>query len=559
MRTPHETDNNYSSEYKEVISYYYELESKSQKIKINEWGMTDVGEPLHTIVLSQEGFFDVEAARQYNKTVLLINNGIHPGEPCGVDASMALVRDLIDDKNALVWDDLVIVIIPMYNIGGAKNRNSTTRANQNGPMEYGFRGNKKNFDLNRDFIKCDSKNAQTFNQLFNYWSPDIFVDTHTSNGADYSYTMTLISTMKDKLEKPLHDLLEDKLEPYLYDQMEKKNWGMIPYVYSRDTPDSGIRTFLDNPRYSSGYGSLHHTISFMPETHMLKPFKDRVESTYRFLETMIEFLALHGGEVRSARARSIKLAMTRKECVLNWEIDLSKSQKLLFKGYTAKYKPSKITGLDRLYYDQSEPFEKEIEFNKSYRPAGFIHKPNAYIIPQGYTKVIDRLKWNGVKMTKLNSDIELNVELYSIKKFNTTESAYEGHYLHSEVQTESFNKKWQFFKGDYLVLTDQESINYVIATLEPKAPDSFFAWNFFDGILMRKEYFSPYVFEDLAIEILASDPSLEAKLKAKQKADDEFAKDGQAQLEYIYENSPYYEQTHNIYPIARLHDLGQLK
>jgi hypothetical protein len=30
------------------------------------------------------------------------------------------------------------------------NRNSTSRTNQNGPEEYGFRGNARNFDLNRD-------------------------------------------------------------------------------------------------------------------------------------------------------------------------------------------------------------------------------------------------------------------------------------------------------------------------------------------------------------------------------------------------------------------------
>ena len=101
----------------------------------------------------------------------------------------------------------MIVIIPVYNVGGALNRGSYSRANQNGPEAYGFRGNARNLDLNRDFIKCDSRNARSFNRLFNQWKPDVFVDTHTSNGADYQYVMTLISTQKDRLGGALGEFL----------------------------------------------------------------------------------------------------------------------------------------------------------------------------------------------------------------------------------------------------------------------------------------------------------------------------------------------------------------
>ena len=560
MKTPHEKNNNYSASYDEVVDYYQQLESSSEYIHVKTWGKTDFGEPLRTVVLSKQGVADPQQARAMGKTILLINNGIHPGEPCGIDASMALTRDLVLKKEQdLDWSDLVIVIIPVYNIGGAKNRNTTSRANQAGPSAYGFRGNSRNYDLNRDFIKCDSKNAQTFNQIFNYWSPDIFVDTHTSNGADYQYTMTLISTQKDKLEKPLHDLLEDKLEPYLYQSMKEKNWEMIPYVYARDTPDKGIVSFLDYPRYSSGYAALKHTISFMPETHMLKPFKDRVESTYIFLETMVEYLSSEGGDVQKARAEAKHLSMTQKKHDLKWKIDTTKTERLLFKGYAAKYKPSEISGLERLYYDRAEPYEKEIDFSKSYVASHAVEKPTAYIIPQGYADVIDRLKWNGVAIETLSEDQELNVDLYRIVGFKTSGVAYEGHYLHSDIKVEKTNETWPFYKGDIIVKTDQESVRYIIETMEPEAPDSFFAWNFFDGILMQKEYFSPYVFEDLAVEILKENPDLKLRLDERKANDQEFAANAHAQLRFIYENSPHFERTHNIYPVARIQKLDQVK
>ena len=71
----------------------------------------------------------------------------------------------------------------------ALNRNSTTRTNQNGPESYGFRGNARNYDLNRDFIKSDTKNAKTFAQIFHLVQPDVFIDNHVSNGADYQYIL----------------------------------------------------------------------------------------------------------------------------------------------------------------------------------------------------------------------------------------------------------------------------------------------------------------------------------------------------------------------------------
>ena len=222
-----------------------------------------------------------------------MNNAIHPGEPCGVDATMMLTRDILEGK-VPIPEDLVLVLIPFYNISGGLNRNGYSRANQVGPEAHGFRGNARNLDLNRDFVKCDSKNARSFNLLFNKWQPHVMIDNHTSNGADYQYVMTLIATQKDRLAPELSNVLTENMLPDLYDQMADKGYEMTPYVYARNTPDEGIAGFLDYGRFSSGYASLHHTISFMPETHMLKPYKDRVWSTYEFMASMIRYLDGNG-------------------------------------------------------------------------------------------------------------------------------------------------------------------------------------------------------------------------------------------------------------------------
>ena len=290
----------------------------------------------------------------------------------------------------------MIIAIPFYNIGGGLNRGSFSRTNQLGPKAHGFRGNAKNLDLNRDFIKCDSKNAQTFNQLYNQWQPEIFIDNHTSNGADYQYTLTLIATQHNKLHPILANYMQRDLLPQLYAGMRQKNREMTPYVYARTTPDEGIAGFLDLPRYSSGYAALHHAISFMPETHMLKPFSGRVRSVYHFMDGMIKAIDKDHKKLVDMRKKVLRQIAQQDHFELNWALDFEQSDTLLFKGYEAKYKPSAISGIDRLYYDHNAPFEKEIPFFNYYKANLEVKKPIAYIIPQAYSKVIDRfeMEWS---------------------------------------------------------------------------------------------------------------------------------------------------------------------
>ncbi|MCR9290727.1 MAG: M14 family metallopeptidase [Bacteroidetes bacterium] len=552
FQTSFEKNSNSTPTYEEVIAFYKDLAKEYDELELQEWGMTDAGYPLHTVVLSLDKVFDPVSIKDKNKRVFFINNAIHPGEPCGVDATMMLFRDILQGTDLQsVVKDVVLVAIPIYNIGGALNRGSFSRTNQNGPEAYGFRGNAKNLDLNRDFIKCDSKNAQTFNQVFTYWQPDVFVDNHTSNGADYQYTMTLIATQKDKLDPHLSEYMNGEMLPRLYKEMAAKKWEMTPYVNVRNTPDEGIAAFLDLPRYSSGYAALHNCLSFTSEAHMLKPYKNRVLGTYALMESLIETIHDDSEKIASARKKSIQNTMEKDSFDLNWALNMEQKETFLFKGYEAKYKPSMVTGLDRLWYDHDAPYEKEIPFFNTYKTTAKVSKPVAYILPKAYVDVIERLNWNGVSIQKLSEDKIVEAEFYYIKDFKTR-NAYEGHYLHSKVEVEKETMNWQYYKGDYVIFVNQPSNRYLVETLEPQGADSYFAWNFFEGILQQKEYFSSYVFEDLATEYLDKNPDLKRRLAAKRAEDEKFAKSAWRQLEFVYQNSPHYERTHRLYPVARI-------
>lgn len=558
LTAPFELDSNTTATYHQAIAFYETLSLAYPQLHLQAHGSTDAGFPLHTAVLATNGAWQPQAAKAQGKTVLFINNAIHPGEPCGVDATMLLLRNWLQspEKMALL-DRLVVVAIPFYNIGGGLNRGAHSRANQNGPRAHGFRGNARNLDLNRDFIKADSRNAQTFNQIFADWQPDLFVDNHTSNGADYPYTISLIATQGDKLDPHLSDYLDNRLLPRLYADMEADGWEMTPYVYARSTPDEGIAAFLDLPRYSTGYAALHNTIGFMPETHMLKPFKDRVSSTYTFMDNLLQAAWEDHEAIQNAREQARAHTIQQDTFALNWALDMDRQVSQTFKGYTAKYKPSEVSGLQRLYYDRDAPYTKEIPYFKFYNTTISVQKPIAYIIPLAYQEVIERLRWNNVTLHRLTEDQTLKVEQYRIEDYKDR-AAYEGHYLHYGTTVTTEDRQQRYHKGDYVVLTNQPLNRYIVETLEPQAPDAFFSWNFFDGILMQKEYFSAYVFEDKAAAMLAADPELKAALEAKRAEDPKFAKSAQAQLNFIYERSPHYEPTYRLYPVSRLMDVQNI-
>ncbi len=548
--SPFEKNKGLTATYQELIDYYQVLDNKYEQMRIFDCGSSDIGKPINLIVLSRDKIFDPIAIRKQNKRILLINNGIHPGEPEGIDASMMLVRHMLE-KNSIP-KNLVICIIPVYNIDGMLNR-GISRVNQNGPESYGFRGNYQNLDLNRDFIKGDSENSRVFQKIFNTWQPEVFIDNHTSNGADYQYIMTLIPPQKDKLNPILSKYLSSRMLPDLYAKMKASNFEMTPYVNSiEETPDSGITGFLETARYSTGYAALHNTIGFMPETHMLKPYHQRVDGTYKFMEHVIEIVTRDADLI--AKNKQIADADVRVQVLfpLQWTLDDKSFSLLRFKGYEAKYKTSELSGLPRLYYDQNEPYEKDIRVFDHYLPSEIVKKPLAYIIPQSWQKVIDLMLLNNVNMKRLSADIEIESEMYYIDDYKTVNKPFEGHYLHSQVKLRTENQRMKYYKGDYIIYTDQTRNRYIVETLEPQGVDSFFAWNFFDSVLGQKEHFSDYVFEDEAARILKQNPEMLAKFEEDKKNNPRLFQSPSSQLDWVYRNSKYYEKTHLRYPVGRM-------
>ncbi|GGP03654.1 hypothetical protein GCM10010992_12850 [Cloacibacterium rupense] len=549
FKTPYEKGNgNQTTTYEEMVKFYDDLDKNFESISVVEKGKDDNGEPIRVVI------FNVSKTKKFKflNPVILINNGIHPGESDGIDATMMLMRELALGK-IKVPQNTKVAAIEAYNISGMQRRGKFSRANQNGPEEHGFRGNARNFDLNRDFIKNDTENAKAFQEIFHWLEPIYFIDNHVSNGADYQYTFTYISTNKERLGNSLGTYFHQEMQPKLIENLEKEKILSVPYVNIHgDTPDEGFPAFMDSPRYATGYTTLFNTAGTVAETHMLKPYKDRVKATYEYMKHSINFVDENYMKITEKMMEEFTNYLPKKKYTIKWKLDSTKYSFIDFKGYEAGKKPSDISGKPRLFYDRNKPFTRKVKFFDTYKTDKEIVIPTYYVIPKSETKIIENLKRNQIKIKEIQSDSLISVESYKITDFKTVKYPYEGHYLHYDTNVSKKSETLRFKKGDYLVPTKQIGVKFLLETLEPEAIDSYFNWNFFDGILSQKEYFSDYVFEDTAAELLKNNKALKTAFEMKKAVEKDFAENGAAQLEWVYKNSEYYEGTVNQYPIYRI-------
>jgi hypothetical protein len=541
-------EGNSTPSYPELITHLKKLSSIHKEIELYAMGQSDYGLPIYVCIVNgaRDSIKTFEKAK--NETTILINNAIHPGEPDGINACLIWLDKWIADGKKT--DNIpVIAFIPAYNIGGMMNRTTTSRANQNGPDEYGFRGNARNLDLNRDFIKMDSENAFTFCKLFHALQPDVFVDNHVSNGADYQYTLTYISQLKERMAPTLRKLVYGSMLPELTKNLRAKKWDLFPYVeLKEETPDSGIVAFNDLPRYAMGYAGLFNAISFTVETHMLKPFPERVRATLAFMEELIDWTKSNQNRIEQSRKTANQWVQNQTYFRFNYDLSEEKDS-INFKGFEHSYPVHEITGLKRLFYDRSKPYEKSIPHFNTYISKDSIRIPDFYVVGGQEKEVINRLEANKIKYRKVDKDSLINVKSFVISNFKSIDKPYEGHFKHKEMTYELEDYNYRLKSGDLLIPTKQNAAMFIHSVLQPKAEDSYFTWNFFDSYLQEKEYFSNYVFIDKIQEILEGDPVLKEEYINKKRDNEEFRNSEWQQLYFIYSKSKYFEPSYMRLPV----------
>ncbi len=539
----------------ECLGFYRELQSAHKEwMKISEPLLSGTDLKFHNA--GQIKLVCITNFSKKNEKVkILINNAIHPGEPDGVDASMMLARDFILKPGLRkLLDDIEIYIIPVYNTGGALRRGCCSRANQDGPVDYGFRGNALNLDLNRDFIKCDAMETEVFENYFHKIKPQLFIDTHVSDGADYQYTMTLIASQTSRLQnQAMEGFQKNILLPSLFRNMKNAGQEMSPYIdFENEVPDSGIIAFFDSPRYSSGYASLFNCFSFISETHMLKPFDQRVEATYTLLLELIRLAVEKKEALMNTIKEAEKITANQKKIGLHWAFDTLHYDWLVYKGYEAYYQKSELTGLPQLYYNEAKPFTKTIPYYNGYAITKSIDYPIAYVMPYEWYSKLNLQRYN--LNIKIIHDTTIRLTAYTNVQYTLHKNPYEGN-IAAIMDSMQRTRLEQTLNGYWVIIPLGQNLRYqrfLVEALEPESPDGFFAWGKMYSFVQQKEGFSDYVWDKKAYQIYLQDSVVRNDFNKLRASDDKFVKNKNAQLDYIYHHSTYYENSHLRYPIFRI-------
>jgi hypothetical protein len=285
---------------------------------------------------------------------------------------------------------------------------------------------------------------------------------------------------------------------------------------------------------------------------MLKPYKERVKSTYDLMVSISTLAHAQADSLITARNETRKQTAAQNTFPLSWRADTAKHSVLTFKGYGRDTMVSEVTGLPRMYYRHDKPFESPVKFYCYFKGEQEVEKPKAYIIPQGWHRAHDKLTLNKIPMKRLAKDTLMEVEAYRIESYKAATQPYENHFRHSNVKVTKAKEKIQLLKGDYVVEMGKHTDRFVVEMLEPTGADSYFTWNFFDAILQQKEGYSNYRWEEVAAEWLKQNPELKKQLDAKKAAEPEFAKNAGQILNWVYRNSPYFEPSFMRYPVYRI-------
>jgi len=542
--------------YAETIAYAQRLAESSPAIRYQSFGLSGQGRDLPLLIASETGALTPEAAREQEKAVVLIQACIHSGEPDGKDAGFALLRDItINKTRAGLLTNVVLLFIPIYNTDGHERSSPYNRINQNGPAEMGWRTTTTYQNLNRDYMKADTPETRAWLALWNKWQPDLFIDCHVTDGADYRSNITYHhehhSGVSSQVVSWERDVFTGRVAPATEAAGNAISW-YLEFIDNRDL-SLGTRDFNGSPRFSTGYVPLRNRPAILIETHMIKDYRSRVLGTYDFLRFGLDEVNKDSERLkrvcREADAEASQLAGTRGQVPLDFDIT-EKATPFPLKAFKSQTEHSEISGDQRVIFSK-EPLDLTIPMYQTFAVRTVVTPPLYYVVPREWQSVIDVLKAHGVQFEALGATKELEVETYRFTNVRWPQEPFEGRHM-PRFEVERVIETKRFAPESTVIPVAQTLARLVINLLEPQAPDSFVRWGFFNAIFEQKEYGEPYVLEELAREMLENDSALRKEFEDLLKRDKDFVASPARRLEFFYKRSPYWDPQMNLYPVGRL-------
>ena len=533
--------------YDETVAYLRRLVASSRDLHMVSLGKSGEGRDIWLVIASRERAFTPEALRRSRKPVVFAQAGIHAGEIDGKDAGLMLLRDMTvrNTKRALL-DDVNFLFVPIFNVDGHERFTRFTRINQRGPEEGGWRTNANNLNLNRDYMKADSPEMQSMLQAIDAYVPDLYIDLHVTDGADYQYDITYGWNGRAGHSPAIAKWLDDTYRPPVDDALRAMGHIPGPLIFT-DDPVAGVSSGQTDPRLSNGYGDARHMPSILVENHSLKPYDQRVLGTYVFLEQTLRVVARDAAGLRDA-TRTARAA--RPETIpLSWRVADGEKATIEVLGIESRQTLSPISGAVRTEW-LGRPVTATAPFLIASEVASSVTRPAAYWVPPSWRAVIERIELHGIAHERIAAPREVEVTMYRFGTPAFDTSQFEGHVRVTAPATPE-RRRERFPAGTLRIPTDQDLGTLAVLLLEPSSPDSLFQWGFFHSVLQPTEYVEGYVMEPMAERMLAADPKLAEEFRKKIESDAAFRGNPRARLQWFYERTPFYDERARLYPVAR--------
>lgn len=536
--------------YDETLAFLRRLEQASPWIKVTSFGTSPEGRDLVLVVVSKDRLFDPDAARKSGKAIVLLQAGIHAGEIDGKDAGLMLLRDLCVTKTRqALLDNTILLFMPMYNVDGHERFSPYNRINQNGPKEMGWRTTSLSLNLNRDYLKADAVETRAWLGAFTSWWPDLTIDAHVTDGADYRYVVTYAIETGPNVPQPVADWAKRVVIGKAVPAIAADGQSISPYIDLVDETDpaKGERAGVTPPRFSTGYTVLQNRPSFLIETHMLKPYEARVRATYSTVAALMQACGDDAKGLHDAIAAAEAQAKLPGKTPLRFKLE-DATRPVEFKGYRFTREPSPISGTMRIVYSK-EPLDLTVPMQDQSDVTLSVERPRAYLVPRQWTGVIEVLRTHGLRLLTLSAPLTAAVDGYRLSEPKWSQEPFESHHQVTFKCDPIPGAMRTFPAGTIVVPLDQPGSAVAVNLLDPQGVDSFVSWGYFDSVFEQKEYAEPYVLEAMAETMMQKDPSLAKEFEAAL-ADPDFAGNPRRRLDFFYKRSPYREDTIGLYPVA---------
>lgn len=462
-----------TSRFDDVVAFIDRCARQSEHVQRIDFGETVEGRPMVAAVVGNPlpTGQTVPSADDDQRIVCLLLGNIHSGECAGKEALLELLRELSQNGDSQLLEKMVLIFVPNYN-ADANERigpGQYHRPGQLGPEQgMGLRENAQQLDLNRDFVKMEAPETRSLVRLMNQYDVDLFIDCHTTNGSKHRYDLTYDYPHNPAVFPGIKQFLLSELLPTVTKGLSQEKKIETFFYGNFDREQTEWRTFGYEGRYSTEHAGLCNRIGILSEAYSYVSYKRRIEASREFVRSCLQYAAEHVDRIRQVRAEAKA-----------WGNNAFQKNEALAMSASLEAFPETV---DIKAYKDDTPANVTVKWFSNFRPDQKAALPYAYLIPQEYSQVVDRMVMQGIEVQQLTEPLRAEVLIDRCVKINRADWAFQGHQMTS-LETTRRSEVRDIPARTYVVSVNQPFVRLLATLLEPNSVDSFYTWNFFDDQL----------------------------------------------------------------------------